>query len=207
MAFWFCRKKTPKKYCLLVTHVHEGFYKCWNFSGLQVRECVSDTLSSCVCVCVCSRLCVGVKLCWVTRACVLSHLDLFGPNKRGPCLSGQSGLRAMNRRCLLTTHTWAPPSLGPTSLSIAFSIHRASYLSFFHYPLYPRHFSPRPWPGLLLPLPLWTFWCWLCWPFPQIMCMFANGPFAQSSVCLWIYISQTGYVVDGLQREVFSLMY
>lgn len=164
----------------------------------------------CVSVCACVRVCIclwGVKLCWVTRACVLSHLDLFGPNKRGLCLSGQWGLRATNRRCLLTTHTWAPPSLGPTFLSIARSIHTASYLPFFHYPLYPRHFSPRPWPGLLLPLPLWTFWCWLCWPFPQIMCMFANGPFAQFSVCLWIYISQTGYVVDGLQREVFSLMY
>lgn len=69
-------------------------------------------------------LCVclwGVKSCWVTRACVLSHLDLFGPNKRGPCLSGQWGLRATNRRCLLTTHTWAPPSLGPTALSLSLS--------------------------------------------------------------------------------------
>lgn len=43
----------------------------------------------------------------------------------------------------------------PLSTSIVLSIHAASSLSlsFFHYPLYPRHFSLRPWPGLLLPPP------------------------------------------------------
>lgn len=159
MAFWFCRKKQQTN----IVSLSPTFMKAFINAEISVDcKCVSVYLTLCHCVCVCSPLCVGVKSCWVTRACVLSHLDLFGPNKRGPCLSGQSGLRAMNRRCLLTTHTWAPPSLGPTFLSIALSIHRASYLSFFHYPLYPRHFSPRPWPGLLLPLPLWTFWCWLC---------------------------------------------
>lgn len=40
---------------------------------------MSSHVRLCVCVCL-----WGVKLCWVTRACVLSHLDLFGPNKRGP---------------------------------------------------------------------------------------------------------------------------
>lgn len=78
-------------------------------------------------VCVSSLVCVGgVKLCWMKRTRVLSHLDLFGPNKRGPCLTGPLfclhwGLRAMNRRCLLTTHTWAPLNLGPLSLSLVLS--------------------------------------------------------------------------------------
>lgn len=46
------------------------------------------------------------------------------------------------------------------------SIHTGLFLSFFHYPLCPLHFSPRPWPGLLLPLPLCTLWSQLCWHFP-----------------------------------------
>lgn len=192
------------RYCFPVLLYSWKFRFHWTLSWVSLEFLHFIT---CACVCLC-----GVKSWWMMRARVLSHLDLFGPNKRGLCLSGplfclQLGLRAMNRRCLLTTHTWAPPQLGPISLSSALSIHTASSLFRFHYSLCPLLFSPRLWPGLLLPLTLWTLWCWLCWPFAQIMCTFGNGPFAQSSVCLCIYISQTVCVVNGLQREVLSLMY
>lgn len=60
---------------------------------------------------------------------------LFGPNKRtrvclGPLFCLHRGLKAMNRRCLLTTHTWAPPSLGPSSVSSSPSVRTACFLFF-----------------------------------------------------------------------------
>lgn len=99
---------------------------------------------------------------WVTRARVLSHLDLFGPNKRGRvCLgSGDWEPRTEGAFSQLT------PELLPAwdqlfSLYLSFCPYSLLSRSLCRCPVYSHHFSPRPWPGLLLPLPLWTFWCWL----------------------------------------------
>lgn len=147
-----------------------------DFSKLQVPEFVRDALK---------RVCafVGVEVLLSDKGTRLEPPGFIWAKQEGahvclrPLFCPQWGLRATNRRCLFITHTWALPSLGPTSLSISLRIHTASFLSVFRYPLYPLRFSPRPWPGLLLPLPLWTLWCRLCWPFPQIMCTFGNGTF------------------------------
>ncbi len=178
---------------------------------ISSRYCKFVSLSVYMSSRVCLRVCVfvGGEVVLSDKGVRLEPPGFIWAKQEGPrvCLgSGASEPRTEGASSQLTPEL-LPAWDQPLSLSIALSIHRASSLSFFHYPLYPRHFSPRPWPGLLLPLPLWTLWCRLCWPFPQIMCMFGNGPFAQTSVCLWIYISQTGYAVNGLQRETFSLMY
>lgn len=156
-----------------------------------------------VCVCFLWRL----KLRWVTRACVLSHLDLFGPNKRGPCLSGHWGLRATNRRCLLTTNTWAPPSLGPTFFSPSLFLSILPLISLSVTALCVLTTS-------LLGRDLAHFYPCHCGPFDvdyirpfHRSCVYLHMVHLLiSSVCLWIYISQGGYVVDGPQRKEFSLM-
>lgn len=109
--------------CFPVSHAHDAFYKCSDFSELQVHECLWVCTFHHTCLCVRGEVVLSDKG---------AHLEppgfIWAKQERGPCLSGplfcpQWGLRATNRRCLLSTHTWAPPSLGPTSLSLAPSLY------------------------------------------------------------------------------------
>lgn len=108
--------------CFPVSHAHDAFYKCSDFSELQVHECLWVCTFHHTCLCVRGEVVLSDKG---------THLEppgfIWAKQERGPCLSGplfcpQWGLRATNRRCLLSTHTWAPPSLGPTSLSRSLSL-------------------------------------------------------------------------------------
>lgn len=143
---------------------------CSNFSEQQVHKCVY--MSSHVCVF------VGGEVVLSDKGTRLEPPGFIWAKQEGPRSVWAPLLSAVgpqSREQKVPPHNSHLSSSQPgTNLSLY--IHTASSLSFFHCPLYPLHFSPRPWPGLLLPLPLWTLWCWLCWPFPQIMCTFGMAP-------------------------------
>lgn len=147
-------------------------------------------VSLCVCAChhVCLCLCVfvGGEVVLSDKGMRLEPPGFIWAKQEGPVSVWAMGPhRATNRRCLLTTRTWAPPSLGPTSLSIALSIHTASSVYFFHYPLsspllsqamaWPTFTSPTLDPLMSTMSALFTdhVYVWK-WPLCSILSLFMN---------------------------------
>lgn len=91
-----------------------------NAEYTSVLNCVHFITLVWLCVCIF----VWVEVVLSDKGMRLEPPGFIWAKQEGPCLSGplfcpHGGLRAMNRRYLLTSHTWAPPRLGPTSLSIS----------------------------------------------------------------------------------------